>query len=194
MSMAVYQVPVPAYSFGQVLERPVVLSRYGQQTEQRSTRSGRTYRLWNLTWQGLTDAERAILDAFYVARGGTSESFLWRNPDPTDPDPWYRQAVALGTSIALQTVFNLVSGTSEFGGDYPVDDAGAILKSDGAVIAKTVQVDARTMTASVAPGAGHTITADYRLYRRVRFDGPLQWGKGDHGLWGTAGSFREVPA
>lgn len=194
MSLAVFAYPIPSYAYGATLSRPFVLTRFGGQNEQRGSRSGRMFRSWGLSFEGLDEAERAGLDAFYVARSGQVDSFLWRNPDPRDSENWCRVGVALGASVALQVLFPLPTGASEYAGDYPLDDVRTVLRDDGVAITRTVQTDNRTLTAGAAPAGSSVMTADYCFARRVRFDGPLVWAKGDHGLWSCAASLREVAA
>lgn len=194
MSVLVYSGPAPLYAYGVSLSRPVVITQFGQQNEQRSTRSGRTWRTWNFPWAGLTGQEKRAVDAFFVGQGGQATSFYWRDENPDADDPFFRYAIALGNSVAAQTVFALPSGTSEYAGDWPLADGHAVLRSDGTPVATTTaQTDARTLTAGAAPGAGHVMTADYLFYRRFRLDTPYSWARGEHGLWSTSAIFREVP-
>lgn len=195
MSLAILSDPLPLYAHSVEIVRPVVTVTFGGQTEARAQRSSRCYRRFPYAWGGLTSAQKATLDAFFIARGMTRDSFLWRDPNPDADEPFVRTGAALGTSTLTQTVFSLPTGENEAGGDYPVDDGRTVLYSDGAVVSsRTVQTDARTITAAVAPGNGHVITASYAFYRRVRLESGLTWAKSDHGLWSTSLVFREVPA
>lgn len=195
MSLAIFNYPLPAYAYSVGLVRPGIVTQFGGQTEQRSSRSGRTYRTFPYVWAALTDAEKVAFDAFFVAQSMTLTSFLWRDPSDGPAEVFYRDGVSCGTSTLTQTVFSLPTGASEAAGDYPVADARAALFSNGVQVATTtVQTDARTLTAGVAPGSGKTITAAYAFYRRVRLDQPYTWARGDTGLWSTQATFREVPA
>lgn len=194
MSLNVFYGPLPRYAYGIQLTRPAIVTTFGSQTEQRATRSGRTYRIFPYAWEGLSDAEKVALDTFFIGQSMTVTSFLWRDPVPTAAEAWSRTGASLGTAIAAQVLFSLPTGASEHAGDYPLS-TGVVLKADGAVVtASAVGTDARTITASSAPGVGKVMTADYNFYRRVRLDQPYAWSRGEHGLWSTAASFREVPS
>lgn len=195
MSLNVFSGPLPTYAYSVGLVRPAVVTSYGSQTEHRAARSSRTFRTFPYVWSGLTDAEKVALDSFFIGQSMTVTSFLWRDPSPDNvAEPFVRSGVSCGTSTLTQTVFSLPTGASEAAGDYPLS-VGAVLKSNGTpVTVASVDTDARTITASVAPGASKTMTADYAFYRRVRLEAPYVWARGDSGLWSTSATFREVPS
>ena len=167
MSLAVFSSPTPIEPYrGAPLRETTIVRFAGAGSEGRASPTSREFWRWVLRFR-LTDANLATLAAFFLARGQQGTSFLWK---PLKAVEYARTAIALGTSTLTQTVFSLPT-SGQYAGDYPVDDANCILKSDGTPISKTVQTDARTITAAVAPGSGHVITADYYRYARVRLDG-----------------------
>lgn len=192
MSLAVFSsaIATPRYDgFGYSPTRDVLVLRFGRgQFEQRIQRDGGPFRSYDLSLR-VDSAGRALVDSFFAARGFTAESFLWR--DPMDS---YRTGVSLGASVAAQTVFTLPT-TGDARGDYPIDAAGTVLYDDGAPVAKTVQTDDRTLTASVAPTAASAMTADLVFYKRVRLDGTYAWAVVEGGAAYDVGlRFVEVPA
>ncbi len=193
MSIAIYSGPALGYAHGEGITRPVVITQFGGGAEQRSTRSGRSYRTYPGGWVGLEASERDAVDAFFVARGGMAESFLWRNDDPTCADPFHREAVSFGPSVDTVLIYSLPTGASEYAGDYPLT-APLVVTKDGTVVTATTATEARTVTLAGNPGAAHVLAASYLFYRRVRLDGPLNWTRGEHGLWGAPATFREVPS
>lgn len=147
--------------------RVLIAGAEGTEAEQRGSLVGRTFYDFVVDFV-LSAANAATLGDFFVARGQQRDAFLWK---PIRSRHYSRTGIALGTSIAAQTVFALPT-TGEYAGDYPISVALTTLKSDGAPITvASVQVDARTITASAAPGAGHVMTADYHRYALVRLDG-----------------------
>lgn len=170
--------------------RDVAILRFGRGGyEQRIARDGGPFRAYTLTLR-LSDRDRKRVDDFLAALGYEATSFLWR-----DPFDFQRDGVALGSSAASQTVFPLPT-TGSGRGDYPIDSGGTVLKDDGAVIARTVQTDDRTLTASGgAPVASSVMTADVAFYKRVRLDGRPRWAPlGEGAAYETSLRFVEVPA
>lgn len=192
MSLAVFACRLPAYAFSVQPSRPSVVAQFGQQVEQRATRSNRTFRAFPYAWQGLTDAEYAALDEFFVARGGIAGSFLWRDPSPDSALPWHREGISLGSSVNGTTVYSLPTGVSEYAGDYPLNDVHLVVRKAGTIVTATAQTDDRTITLAANPGTGSALTADYWFYRRVRLDQWAPFARADHGLWAGALTFREV--
>lgn len=159
--------------------RTVLVARFAQaETEQRASFADRGFDRWQLDILA-TDAGKRTLDDFYVARKGATESFLFEPPRDK-----HRTGVSLGIAGAAQTVFPLPTAGKE-AGDYPQDNAAAVLYDDGSPIAQTVQTDARTMTAAVAPANGSVMTADYDRYERVRFaaESGLPWQSVAPNVW-----------
>lgn len=168
MPYAIFTGLTPVAPYRRRPRRPGLAQKFeGTEAEQRSSLVGRTFWEWFLSYV-LTDANAATLDAFFVARGQEQDAFLWK---PIKSSEYARTGISLGTSIAAQTVFALPT-TGEYAGDYPISVALTTLYSDATPIAiASVQVDARTITADAAPGAGHAMTADYHRYALVRLQG-----------------------
>lgn len=142
---------------------PAVVAEFeGSPLTARASTLERAFRVFPVH-RRMTAAAFATFVAFWEARRGVVSLFYWK-----DPLGYTRVAVPLGVSAGGQVDFPIPDG-SPYGGDFPIADANAILKSDGTPIAKTTDTDGRKFTASAAPGAGHTMTADYWYYRRVRF-------------------------
>lgn len=128
-------------------------------------------RRWRWPFE-MSAPQRQAVDAFLVqARKLGTEAFYI-----LDPHDAQRTAIALGTGNGAQVIWPLPSTlASEYRRDFPVDEAATLLKVNGVSVTRTVQVDARTLTAAVAPGVGTTVTADYRAYRKVRIASPIDW-------------------
>lgn len=172
MSLAIFTF-TPRHPVGYRLRRPSrTYSFAGSQSEQRVSLASRTLRVYRWPFRvSAASGTREALDAFFVARGGSGESFLVK-----DLKDYARTGVVLEppTSDDVETVFSLPT-SGELAGDYPIDDANAILYRAGVAAAKTVQTDARTLTAAVAPLTGGAMTADYWYRRRVKFAEDLEW-------------------
>lgn len=181
---------IDSYAHGET--REVAVLRFGRgQYEQRIARDGGPFRSYGLTFRfRASTGKRERITTFLRAVGYEATSFLWR-----DPLDYQRFAVSLGASVAAQTVFNLPT-TGDARGDYPLDAAGTVLRDDGAVIARTVQTDDRTLTASGgAPVAASAMTCDLAFYKRVRLSGPVEWTiLGAGAAYETSLQFVEVPA
>jgi hypothetical protein len=171
VSLPIFSGLTPVEPYGiELLDSTQILSFEGSTAEQRYSDASRDMYRWTLRYR-LTDANLATLYAFFVARRMRKESFLWK---PLKAVEYARTGIALepATSDGVVTAFSLPT-SGAYAGDYPIDDGNAILKRAGVAATKTVQVDARTMTAAVAPLTGGAMTADYWRYARVRLDGPL---------------------
>ena len=179
-------VPLHPYDFGD--DRPTVVARMSGGAEQRAASLSRKLRTYTLRFR-TTAATRLALDTFFEARGYTLESFLWK-----DLKDYARTGVAPtpATSDGAQTVFTIPL-TGVYGGDYPIDDANAILYRAGVAATKTVQTDARTMTAAVAPLTGGAMTMAYHFYKRVRLAERYDWSEPIFGVFETAMRLVEVP-
>ena len=170
--------------------REVAVLRFGRgQYEQRIARDGGPFRSYGLTLR-CSATDRVRVDTFLRAVGYEATSFLWR-----DPLDYQRDGVALGASVAAQTVFSLPT-TGDARGDYPLDAGGTVLRDDGVAVARTVQTDDRTLTASGgAPVASSVMTCDLAFYKRVRLGGAPSWTVLGYGAaYETTLQFVEVPA
>lgn len=175
------------YEYGDSRDTLVVSLGRGMH-EQRSTRSSRRFRTYNVGFR-VTNTQRLAIDAFFAALGMEQTSFLWE--DPLDS---FVAGLSCGTSVTSQTVFNLPS-TGGYGGEYPQDLPVTRLFDDGVAVARTVQTDDRTITANSAPANGSVMTAECRYYRRLRLDGEYRWRRlGNGAVYETAMSWREVPS
>lgn len=189
MSLAVWTSTwVPLHPYGSGDSRPTVVARMSGGGEQRASVLSRELRRYEMRFRVTTTVKQAIA-AFFTARGQTLESFLFK-----DLKDYARTGVtpspATGNGVA--TVFTLpLTGT--YAGDYPIDDGNAILKAGGSPVTKTVQTDARTMTAAAAPGAS-AITMDYHYYRRVRLESAFAWSEPIYGVWEASFALVEVPS
>lgn len=154
--------PLAGYGYSEDTECAVLTDGGAGESVRRQI--GPTLRRYSLAVSA-TNSERLVIDAFFRARTYVKDAFYW-----SDPADHSRTAVALGTGTGAQTVFSIPSGETLL--DYPVT---ATLKVNGSPVAATVQTDARTITAAVAPGLGTTVTADYDYYRKVRLASPYDW-------------------
>lgn len=154
---------VPVLPYAPRLRDPATIAEFdGSPLTARAAALERAYRVYNVR-RRMNAAAWATFLAFWEARRGAVSLFYWK-----DPLEYARTAVALGTGDGVQTDWPIPVG-SPYGGDFPIDDANAILKVNGTPVSKTTDTDGRSFTAAVAPGAGTTVTADYWYYRRVRF-------------------------
>lgn len=159
----------PLVPYTPTLRDPAVVVEFaGSPLSARASTLERAYRRFAFRVRLRGDTERATFVDFWIARRGPVGVFYFR-----DRVEYARVSVALGTAIAAQVNFPIPSG-DPYGGDYPIDDANAILYADtggGPVaVSKTVDTDGRKFVAAVAPGAGAVMTASYWYYRRVRFE------------------------
>lgn len=176
------------FNFGD--ERRVLTVPFtGARHEQRVRRDPRGFRTTNATVNAVSDTQRDAIDAFFRGLGFQADSFLVE-----DPRRNYTTAVALGTAVAAQTAFP-IPASGEYGGAYPLTDALTVLRSGATAVAKTVDTDNRTLTASVAPGAGAVMTADIYFWTRVVLREPYFWTPlGEGAVWTTTMKWEEVPA
>lgn len=179
---------VPLHPYGYGDDRPVVVARMSGGAEQRAASLSRKLRAYTLRFR-TTAANRLAIDAFFEARGYQAESFLWK-----DLKDYARTGISPtpSTGNGVATVFTIPK-TGTHGGDYPIDDANALLKVAGSPVTKTVQTDARTMTAAAAPGAS-AITMDYHFYKRVRLAGAYEWSEPVYGVFEATLRLAEVPS
>lgn len=112
-------------------------------------------------------AEMATLVAFFNARGGSFDSFLWADPDDNSVT-----AATFGTGDGSTVAFQLLRS---FGGyaepvfdtnSTPTISAGGVLKTSGTDY--TISATGLVMFA-VAPAGAVALTWTGTFYRRVRF-------------------------
>jgi len=155
---------VPTHPYRRTRVDPTSVASFsGSPLTSRATLLGRD--LFRFSWVGrYSSANLATLEAFWVARRGPAGLCYFKDPVGNP-----RTAIALGTAIAAQVLFSLpASGT--YLGDFPIDDANAILYADGSpVTIASIDTDGRTVTASSAPGVGKVMTFTYGAYRKARF-------------------------
>lgn len=178
------------YSFGDG-RRVQTVPFTGDRYEQRVRRDRGPYRGYgSVVIRAVSDAQREAIDDFFIGLGYEADSFLVE-----DPRKNYVAGLAVAVAIAAQTVFPLPT-SGKHRGAYPLLDPRTVLYDNGVVIARTVQTDARTLTASGgAPGAGHVITADLWFWLRVVLRGRYEWTPGGEGaVWETTMRWEEVPA
>jgi len=135
--------------------------------EQRAKTQSRKFSRFTMDFKRDT-AGRALIDEFFDDRDDELEAWFWRLSS------WSRAAYSLPAAVAAQTVYPIPTGKPN-GGDYPLDNVNAILKLDGSPVTKTVQTEARTMTASVGATGGELVTIEYDFYRLFRLEAPFEW-------------------
>jgi hypothetical protein len=192
VSLAIFPTTPPAiHPYGyEDDDAALIVKMAGSALEQRSSLYGRKLRTYHLRYR-TTASNRATLDAFFLARRFTAESFLYR-----DLKDYARTGVAVvpATSDGIVTAFALPT-SGVYAGDYPIDDAHAILYRAGVSVGTiTVQTDARTLTRSPAPSAGGAMTADYWYYRRVRLLDRFAWAEPVYGTFEADFALVEVGA
>lgn len=155
---------VPVLPYSPRLVDPTTIAEFaGTPRTARASELERAYRVYPVR-RRMNAAAYATLVAFFEARRGPVELFYWK-----EPLLYARTTIALGTGDGAQTVWPIPSG-SPYGGDFPIDDANAIVYVDGVAVSKTTDTDGRAFTlASAAGTSGKAITASYHYYRRVRF-------------------------
>ena len=125
----------PSQPYDFVDERPVLVVRFaGGGTEQRASLLSRELRRYPIRIQR-GSADRIAIDAFFRARGWQLDSFLYK-----DVIDYSRTTIALGNSVASQTVFE-IPDTGEYGGDYPIDQASTLLFDDGVEVVGEAALD-----------------------------------------------------
>jgi hypothetical protein len=133
-------------------------------TEQRAAHQSRTRYLY--VWpMDLTRSLRDDLVEFLTARGWEVESFFLREPLN---GIYSRSSISIGTGDGSETEFTIPS-TGENAGDYPIDDAHAIVYVSGSpVTVSAVNTEDRSFTLASPPAGSAPVTADYWFYRLVR--------------------------
>lgn len=163
---------------------------FGNKREQRLVLGDSSSRVWQITHGPLKLAELDTLHAFLEILNYQEISFLYEDLIRNTS-----LGIALGTSTPSQTVFNLPT-TGEDGSLYPVDVASTVLYDDGAPVSiASIDIDARTITASSAPVTGSVMTCDLTPYQRryvIEGDPRDEW-LGGQG-WAVSTVFREVEA
>lgn len=130
---------------------------------------------------GMVDLE--TIQAFFLNRRGSYESFLYRHPETP-----FEVATPLGTGNGTNKDFLLVKSTGSFtefaGGIHDEDDIMLFLDGLPVNLGSYTLVDHRTVRFNVAPPAGVDITADYQPLYRVRFkDDMVSFDGFMHRLW-----------
>lgn len=165
VSLAVFTTdPIVPYEPG--LFDPAIVAEFaGTPTTSRASELERALCVFRLRFRG-TETKRAAIDAFWRARRGPVGLFYFR-----DRIAYTRTGITpTGLVNGANTVYTIPVG-DPYGGDFPIEDATAILYVDGLAVSKTTSTDGRTMTAAVAPAGGTVVTMDYTYYRKVRFVG-----------------------
>lgn len=135
---------------------------------------------WTLTYEILRDRwdlrggagpgsgydELRLLAGFFLARRGSFEAFLYK--DPTDT---YVAGNYIGTGDGVATQYQIYR---DFGGFFePITAPQAVVISDDGVVVPIeqyiVNYSTGMITFTVPPLAGHIITVDLTYYFRVRF-------------------------
>lgn len=191
MSLAVFTW-TPAHPYSWRPRRPVAAIRFaGSAAEQRVQLYARTLRRWSLPFHvDAASGYREAIDAFFVARGFSSESFLWR-----DLHDYARTGIALAPVSDGSTLTFALPSTGEYAGDYPINDSHVKLYRAGVLNGGTLSAgtDARTIITTSAPaGGGAAMTADYWYYKRVRLASEYEWSADVHGVFRTVLEFEEV--
>ena len=158
---------------------------------------------WSVSLPILPDASAndalGTIIAFFMARGGQLDTFLWSPPEDADTlahaflGSWCRQTgVQIGVGDGLTTTFPLVrpwGGTTwPYAASEPVQwvdtrNNALVVKDNGSVASGiTMGTDGATggvtVTFPTAPVSGHAITADFDVAYRVRFTtdvAQLEW-------------------
>lgn len=168
---------MPGYAYrdrpGRVPRSP---TRHG---ERPVSRIGLDLREWN--WPVTMDRTTAnALRAFILARGIVADAFLLYDHFG---DAQRVDVVLSPVGDGARVTFALP--TDELDEEYryfPVA-AGLTAKDNGvAAVVDSVNVDARTVTLTAAPAAGHVVTATYYGMRCVKFDAPPEETPADPGV------------
>lgn len=168
MSLAIFsEIPLLGHDYGD--DAKVVAIAYAGGAEQRAQTMDRELRTLSLPFKR-NKTGRATIDTFFRARSWGKDSFLCK-----DLNDYQRTGIALGTATGGQTVFPLPT-TGQYAGDYPIDDANAVVYDDGVpATISSIDVDARTFTLSSGVGASSVMTCDYWFYRRFALASPYRW-------------------
>lgn len=70
----------PDYSVIENYSFNTTIINYGNKIEQRIKKSSAARTEFKLHWGILNSADKATINAFFIARGGAFESFTWTNP------------------------------------------------------------------------------------------------------------------
>ena len=147
---------------------------------------------WAISIDGLPDdAMNSALEtitAFFMARMGSFDSFLWVAPEDADAiahfqsGGWNRlTGVQIGVGDGAQRVFQLVRPWGGGTWPYPVSEPvqwldtrnNALVVRDNASVVSGVTVQTSggivMVTLPTAPASGHAVTADFDIAYRVRF-------------------------
>jgi len=161
----------PDYSYIEDIEFATEITKFRGTVEQRRARRSVGIRTFSLNYKLLDQSEIDEIWAFYIARNGIFEAFLYRNY----PNDYQITNETLGYSPGDSTNVDFYFNY------YPVQPSVVTLNPP-AVAPKiyvatvlqtsgyTIDTDNRKVTFSSAPTGA--ITADYEYYRRVRFVQP----------------------
>lgn len=156
----------PIVPYAPVPVDPAIVAEYaGSPLTSRASELDRALMSYPLRFRGI-EAKRLALLAFWRARRGPVGLFYFRDR----LDYTRTGIVPTGLVNGSNTVFTIPVG-DPYGGDFPIDDANAVLTVNGTPVSKTVGTDERTFTAAVAPAGGTTVLLAYTYYRKVRFLG-----------------------
>ena len=180
----------PWVDYEHVDELDVAIIRYaGTATEQRAKTQDIARRRY--TWHmRATSSERQNINEFFRQRSYSVQAFYVRDPKDSS-----RTGVDLDTSVSGQTSFTLpVAGENKR--DYPISGATATVYDDGSPTAASVTIDTdnRKFILSAAPTTGSVMTVDFKAYRLVRLDEPLNWTGLAPDWYECSPVFVEVPA
>ncbi|GAB63109.1 hypothetical protein KSU1_C1513 [Candidatus Jettenia caeni] len=78
--MAAFPSIKPNYSVIETYSFNTHIINYGNKVEQRIKMNSAAQTIFRLRWEALSNADKATIQAFFVARGGAFESFAWTNP------------------------------------------------------------------------------------------------------------------
>jgi hypothetical protein len=157
-------------------------------SEQRADLQDRTR--WEYYWpMSISRSEMLAVEAFLEARSWVVEAFFVREPRN---GRYARTGVSIGTGDGVETVFSIPSSGDE-AGDYPIDDANAIVYVDGSpVTVSSVDTEDQTFTLAAAATNLKPVTADYHYYRLVRLLDRFEFASLGPDFWSAAPSFRET--
>jgi uncharacterized protein (TIGR02217 family) len=139
---------------------------------------------WTLSYNFLRDDatdEFRTLCAFFLARQGSFDSFLF-----SDPDDCSVTGQPLGAAGAGQTAFQLVRSFGGFTEPVLAPKLVSAVYVDGASIgsAWSVSPAGGVLTLAAAPAAGAIVSADFTFYFPVRFlADQVDFGKFMNRLW-----------
>lgn len=156
----------PVHPYGQTIVDPAVVLPYaGTPLVSAFSSTDRPRLRVRAHFRGAIAKYAAIRD-FWIARRGPVELFYFR----PRIDYAKTSVTPTGAVNGSNTVYT-VPADATYGGDYPIDDANAVLTVNGTPVSKTVDTDGRTFTAAAAPAGGTTVRIAYYAYRKFRFVG-----------------------